>query len=331
MESTYKAAGVDLKAGEETVDKIKVLAKSTFNKNVLSGIGLFGAFYEVDLKKYKNPVLVSSVDGVGTKLKVAFLMDKHDTVGQDLVNHCVNDIAVCGAEPQYFLDYLAFGKLNPDKAAKIIGGFAVACKENGVALIGGETAEMPGLYDVNEYDMSGTIVGIVEKDKVINGSGVAKGDILIGFKSNGLHTNGYSLARKVLLEKYKVTDRHDTLELSIGEELLRVHKSYLPIITGLKTQINIKAFSHITGGGIIGNTKRVVPKGMSLKVDWAAWEVPSIFKLIQATGNIKDEEMRDVFNIGIGLIAIVDKNDADKVLSIAVKAKEPGIVIGEVG
>ena len=331
MESTYKAAGVDIRAGEETVDRIKVLAKSTFNKNVLSGIGLFGAFYEVDLIKYKNPVLVSSVDGVGTKLKVAFMMDKHDTVGQDLVNHCVNDIAVCGAEPQYFLDYLAFGKLNPDKAAKIIEGFSIACKENGVALIGGETAEMPGLYDQNEYDMSGTIVGIVEKDKVINGSAVAKGDVMIGFKSNGLHTNGYSLARKILFDKIKVTDKHETLELTLGEELLRVHKSYLNIITTLKTQINIKAFSHITGGGIIGNTKRVVPAGLQLKVDWNSWEVPALFKLIQTTGNVKDEEMREVFNIGIGLIAIVNKNDADKVINIAKGMNESAVVMGEVG
>lgn len=330
MESTYKAAGVDIQAGEETVDKIKVLAKSTFNKNVLSGIGLFGAFYEVDLQKYKNPVLVSSVDGVGTKLKVAFMMDKHDTVGQDLVNHCVNDIAVCGAEPQYFLDYLAFGKLNPDKAAKIIEGFSIACKENGVALIGGETAEMPGLYDQNEYDMSGTIVGIVEKDKVINGSNVAKGDILLGFQSNGLHTNGYSLARKVLFDKYKVTDRHETLEMTIGEELLRVHKSYLPLITGLKNGVAIKAFSHITGGGIIGNTKRVVPKGLELKVDWNAWEVPALFKLIQNTGSVKDEEMREVFNIGIGLIAIVDRNEADKTIEAAARLNEKAIVMGEV-
>ena len=330
MESTYKAAGVDIRAGEETVDKIKSLAKSTFNKNVLSGIGLFGAFYEVDLKKYKNPVLVSSVDGVGTKLKVAFMMDKHDTVGQDLVNHCVNDIAVCGAEPQYFLDYLAFGKLNPDKAAKIIEGFSIACKENGVALIGGETAEMPGLYDNNEYDMSGTIVGLVEKDKVINGSGVKNGDVLLGFRSNGLHTNGYSLARKVLFEKYKVTDKLETLELSLGEELLRVHKSYLPIITALKNEVDIKAFSHITGGGIIGNTKRVVPEGLSLKIDWNAWEMPPLFKLIQSAGNIADDEMREVFNIGIGLIAIVDKNDVDKVIKTASKINEDAVVMGEV-
>ena len=330
MESTYKAAGVDIKAGEETVDKIKELAKSTFNKNVLSGIGLFGAFYEVDLNKYKNPVLVSSVDGVGTKLKVAFMMDKHDTVGQDLVNHCVNDIAVCGAEPQYFLDYLAFGKLNPDKAAKIIEGFSVACRQNGVALIGGETAEMPGLYDAEEYDMSGTIVGIVEKEKVINGSNVAAGNVLVGFKSNGLHTNGYSLARKVLFEKHKVTDKFNDLELTLGEELLRVHKSYLPVITALKTVLNIKAFSHITGGGIIGNTKRVVPKGLSLKIDWNAWEMPALFKLIQKTGNIADDEMREVFNIGIGLIAIVDKNDVDKVKSVSARVNETAVIMGEV-
>ncbi len=330
MESTYKAAGVDIKAGEETVDKIKELAKSTFNRNVLSGIGLFGAFYEVDLNKYKNPVLVSSVDGVGTKLKVAFMMDKHDTVGQDLVNHCVNDIAVCGAEPQYFLDYLAFGKLNPDKAAKIIEGFSVACRQNGVALIGGETAEMPGLYDAEEYDMSGTIVGIVEKEKVINGSNVSAGNVLVGFKSNGLHTNGYSLARKVLFEKHKVTDKFNDLELTLGEELLRVHKSYLPVITALKTVLNIKAFSHITGGGIIGNTKRVVPKGLSLKIDWNAWEMPALFKLIQKTGNIADDEMREVFNIGMGLIAIVDKNDVDKVKSISARVNETAVIMGEV-
>ncbi len=330
MENTYKAAGVDIQAGEETVERIKSLAKSTFNKNVLSGIGHFGAFYEIDLKKWKNPVTVSSVDGVGTKLKIAFAMDKHDTVGQDLVNHCVNDIAVCGAEPQYFMDYLAFGKLVPAKAEQIIKGFSIACKENGVALIGGETAEMPGLYDENEYDMSGTIVGIVERDKVIDGRNVSKGDVLIGFKSTGLHTNGYSLARKVLLGKYSVYDKPGGLKNSIGEELLNIHKSYLKLIGELKEKFSIKAFSHITGGGIIGNTKRVVPKEFSLNINWSAWEMPSIFKLIQATGNVPDEEMRAAFNIGIGLIAIVNEADADAVLSASETIGEPGIVIGEV-
>ena len=330
MENTYKSAGVDIKAGDETVEKIKSLAKSTFNKNVLSGIGHFGAFYEIDLKKWKNPVMVSSVDGVGTKLKIAFAMDKHDTVGQDLVNHCVNDIAVCGAEPQYFMDYLAFGKLIPAKAEQIIKGFSIACKENNVALIGGETAEMPGLYDADEYDISGTIVGIVERDKVIDGSKVKKGDVLIGYASNGLHTNGYSLARKVLLEKYSVHDKPEGLNSSLGEELLRVHKSYLKLISELKEKISINAFSHITGGGIIGNTKRVVPKDLKIKIDWDAWTVPAIFKLIQKTGNISDEEMKEVFNIGIGLIAIVNKNEVELALKTSEVAGEHGIVIGEV-
>lgn len=329
MDNTYKNSGVDIQAGEETVDRIKTLVKSTFNKNVLTGIGHFGAFYEIDLEKFKKPVMVSSVDGVGTKLKVAFLMDKHDTVGQDLVNHCVNDIAVCGAEPQYFMDYLAFGKLFPDKAEKIIQGFSIACGENGVALIGGETAEMPGLYNENEYDMSGTIVGIVEKDKIIDGSKTEKGDVLFGFESTGLHTNGYSLARKVLLEKYDINHKPDGWENSIGEELLKVHKSYLKLISLLKENIEIKAFSHITGGGILGNTKRVVPDNLTLDIDWKSWQVPPLFKLIQETGNISDEEMRKAFNMGIGLIAIVNQKDETKLVELAKSLEENTIKLGK--
>ena len=331
MDNTYKAAGVDIEAGDETVKRIKGFAKSTFNKNVISDIGLFGAFYELDLQKFKNPVLVSSVDGVGTKLKIAFGMNKHDTVGQDLVNHCVNDIAVCGAQPLYFLDYLAFGKLNPDKASQIIEGFATACKQNNCALIGGETAEMPGLYDENEYDMSGTIVGIVEKDDVINGKNINKGNVLIGYASNGLHTNGYSLARKVLLEKYKLKDQIPGLDEYLGDELLRVHKSYLKLITYLKTNIKIKGFSHITGGGIVGNTKRILPEGLELKIDWDAWELPTIFKTIKEAGNISDEEMRKVFNIGIGLIAVVDKNNVDEAIKLSHEVNEHPVIIGEIG
>ncbi len=330
MDNTYKAAGVDIKAGDETVDRIKVLAKSTFTKNVLSGIGHFGAFFEADFPGYAKPVLVSSVDGVGTKLKVAFLANKHDTVGQDLVNHCVNDIAVCGAKPLYFMDYFAVGKLVPDVAEQIIKGFAKACIENGVALIGGETAEMPGFYSEGEYDISGTIVGVVEKSKIIDGKNVKHGDVLIGFKSVGLHTNGYSLARKVLLEKFNVTDRTDYFEKEIGEELLTVHKSYLHLIETLKSVANINAFSHITGGGIIGNTKRVTPKNLTLKIDWDAWDVLPIFKLIQDVGKISDEEMRNVFNMGIGLIAVVDKDEADLILETALKAGEKGYVMGVV-
>lgn len=328
--NTYKDAGVNIQAGDETVERIKELAKSTFNKNVLSGIGLFGAFYQIDLSKWKNPVLVSSVDGVGTKLKIAILMDKHNTIGQDLVNHCINDIAVCGAEPQYFMDYLAVGKLVPHRAAQIIEGFAIACKENNVALIGGETAEMPGFYAADDYDVAGTIVGIVEREKVIDGKNVAKGNVMIGFKSTGLHTNGYSLARKVLLEKYSVHDKPYMLERTIGEELLSIHKSYLKLITELKEKISIKAFSHITGGGIIGNTKRVIPKHLKMNIDWSAWNPLPIFSLIQQIGDVTNEEMREVFNLGIGLIAIVDRNDTDKVLECSSAVGEEGIVIGEI-
>jgi phosphoribosylformylglycinamidine cyclo-ligase len=330
LNTTYKSAGVDIEAGDETVRRIKSYAKSTFNKNVLSDIGLFGSFYELSLKDYKKPVLVSSVDGVGTKLKIAVALNKHDTVGQDLVNHCVNDIAVCGAKPLYFLDYLAFGKLIPDTAEKIIYGFSKACRENNCALVGGETAEMPGIYSENEYDMSGTIVGIVDKSKIINGSKIKRGDVLIGFSSNGLHTNGYSLARKVLLNKYALDAKIGGLDLSLGEELLRIHKSYLHLIDQLKRRSKIKGLSHITGGGIVGNTKRILMQGMRLKIDWQAWEMPAIFKLIQNSGNITDDEMRNVFNLGIGLVAVVSKKEVKAVFEISKKMDETPYKIGEV-
>jgi len=330
LNNTYKAAGVDIDAGDETIKRIKKFAKSTFNKNVLSDIGLFGAFYKLNLSGYSEPVLVSSVDGVGTKLKIAFAMDTHNTVGQDLVNHCVNDIAVCGAQPLYFLDYLAFGKLNPDVVVSVVEGFSIACKENGCALIGGETAEMPGLYDEKEYDMSGTIVGIVDKKNIIDGKSIKKGDILIGFKSNGLHTNGYSLARKVLLSKFKPEEKISELNSTLGEELLRVHKSYLKLINTLKEKIEVKGLAHITGGGIIGNTTRILPKGLNLKIYWDSWDVLPIFNLIQKTGKISDEEMRRVFNLGIGLIAIVSKEHQNEVMKIADRLGEKSYLIGEI-
>ena len=330
MENTYRAAGVDIDAGDETVKRIKKFAKSTFNKNVLSDIGLFGAFFKLNLSEYTEPVLVSSVDGVGTKLKIAFAMNIHNTVGQDLVNHCVNDIAVCGANPLYFLDYLAFGKLNPDVAASIIEGFAKACKENGCALIGGETAEMPGIYHEKEYDMSGTIVGIVDKKKIIDGKSIKKGDLLIGFKSNGLHTNGYSLARKVLLSKFNPKEKISELNSTLGEELLRVHKSYLKLINALKEKCKLKGLSHITGGGIVGNTIRILSEGLRLRISWDQWEVLPIFKLIQQTGKITDEEMRKVFNLGIGLIAIVNKDQQKEVIKIAEELGEESFIVGKV-
>jgi phosphoribosylformylglycinamidine cyclo-ligase len=330
LDQTYKSAGVDIEAGEKTVDKIKGYAKSTFTKSVLADIGMFGAFYEPDFSGYQNPVLVSSVDGVGTKLKIAIEMDKHDTIGQDLVNHCVNDIAVCGAKPLFFLDYYATGKLNPDNAAEVIKGFAIACKENNCSLVGGETAEMPGLYRGEDYDVSGTIVGVVDKLKIIDGKRIKKGDLLIGFPSTGLHTNGYSLARKVLLEKFKVTDHDNELNNTIGNELLKVHKSYLKLIETLINSVDIKGLSHITGGGIVGNTSRIIPKGLNLQIHWDAWEMPPIFRLIQKTGNISNEEMHKVFNCGIGLIAVISKEDKSQVFQTAKNINEYPLLIGEV-
>jgi len=326
----YEDAGVSIKAGDETVQRIKNYAKSTFNKSVLTDIGLFGAFFQPDLTGYKEPVLVSSVDGVGTKLKIAIQLNRHDTIGQDLVNHCVNDIAVCGAEPLFFLDYMAFGKLDQVVASEIVKGFSIACKENGCALIGGETAEMPGIYQIGDYDLSGTIVGIVEKAKIINGEKISSGDILIGIPSSGLHTNGFSLARKVILEKYNLTDKVPSLKKTIGEELLTVHRSYLQLIKTLKNKIEVKGMSHITGGGIIGNTKRILPEGLKLKIDWSKWNIPPIFKLIQQAGEISDEEMREVFNIGIGLVLIVSKEYLEPALKLAKELNEQAIIIGEV-
>ncbi len=330
MEQTYKNAGVDIDAGEKVVEKIKSLARDTFTDGVMSGIGHFGAFFRPDFANYKNPILVSSVDGVGTKLKVAIEAGIYDTIGQDLVNHCVNDIAVGGAEPLFFLDYLAFGKLNVEKAADVISGFAKACKENGVALIGGETAEMPGVYAEEDFDVSGTIVGIVEQDKILNGNNVSEGDVLIGFASNGLHTNGYSLARKILFPKYSSDYKPPFSNLTLAEELLRIHKSYLKTIRALISKNIVKAFSHITGGGIIGNTKRVVPENRTISVDWNAWKLPPLFEFIQSEGNVPDEEMRKTFNLGIGLIAVCDKKFAEQVIEIAEASGEKCYVIGEI-
>jgi len=326
----YADAGVNIETGDETVQKIKNYAKSTFNKSVLTDIGLFGAYYQPDLSAYKEPVFVSSVDGVGTKLIIAINMNKHDTIGQDLVNHCVNDIAVCGAEPLFFLDYMAFGKLDSTVAAQIVKGFSIACKKNGCALIGGETAEMPGVYQKDDYDLSGTIVGIVEKSKIIKGENISSGNVMIGIPSSGLHTNGYSLARKVLLEKYSLSDTVPLLKKTLGEELLTVHKSYLNLIKALKKKNDVKGISHITGGGIVGNTKRIMPDGLKIKIDWSKWKVPAIFNLIQEAGEIDDDEMREVFNMGIGLVAIVSKQKVDSTLNSCMELSEKPIVIGEV-
>ncbi|MGM0587637.1 MAG: phosphoribosylformylglycinamidine cyclo-ligase [Bacteroidota bacterium] len=327
---TYKDAGVDIEAGEQMVDSIKEDVKSTHTKNVLANIGGFGGLFEADFGDYDNPVLVSSVDGVGTKLIVAFKAERYDTVGQDLVNHCTNDIAVCGAQPLFFLDYFSTGKLSPEVGRDVVKGFAKACRENGIALVGGETAEMPDIYSEGEFDLAGTIVGVVEKDELIDGSKVGKGDVLLGFASNGIHTNGYSLARKVLFSEYDVNDDIDELDGTLADELLRVHKSYLPLISKLKTHTGIHAFSHVTGGGIIGNTKRVVPEGSGIDVNWDAWERPAIFKLIQKLGNVPEEDMRRTFNLGIGLIAVVAEDQVDAVSKAAAELGETAIPMGQI-
>jgi len=327
---SYKDSGVDIKAGEELVDSIKDVVKETHNKNVLTNIGGFGALFNADFSSYEEPVLVSSVDGVGTKLIVAFKAGKYDTVGQDLVNHCVNDIAVCGATPLFFLDYFSTGKLEQEVGYNVIKGFSKACKENGVALIGGETAEMPDIYQKGEFDLAGTIVGVVDKTKLIDGSKIKKGDKLIGFKSNGLHTNGYSLARNVLFSEYEINDIPGKLDCSVAEELLKVHKSYLLLITELKSIDGVNGFSHITGGGIIGNTKRVVPDGLSIEMNWDSWERPVIFDLIQETGNVDEKDMRQTFNLGIGLIAVVNPDSLNKVKSVSEKLGEEMFEIGSV-
>jgi len=327
---TYKDAGVDIEAGEEMIDSIKGLVQQTHSDAVLKNIGGFGGFFRPDLGSYDNPVFVSSVDGVGTKLIVAFKCKKYDTVGQDLVNHCVNDIAVCGADPLFFLDYFSTGKLEQDVGYEVVKGFSQACKENGVALIGGETAEMPDIYSEGEFDLAGTIVGMVDRKKVIDGSDIEKGDMLLGFPSTGLHTNGYSLARKVLFSEYDVSDKLDELGTTVGEALLAIHKSYLPIIQKLRDMDGVNGFSHITGGGIIGNTKRVVSAGLSIDVEWDTWERPPLFELIQEIGNVPEDEMRSTFNLGIGLIAIVDQKSVDEVKEAALQMDEKVITMGRI-
>ena len=328
--ATYKEAGVDITAGENFVKRIKPLVRSTFSPRVLSDIGHFGAFFDARFAEYQHPVLVSSVDGVGTKLKIAGLMKKHDTVGQDLVNHCVNDIAVCGAVPLFFLDYFATGKLDADIAVDVVKGFSVACSENGCALVGGETAEMPGMYGGEDYDLAGCIVGVVDKDNIINGSRIQKGDILVGAASTGLHTNGYSLARKVLLDKYSVNSIISELGKPLGEALLAVHRSYFNTIQALMSHIDIRGLAHITGGGIEGNTSRIVPEGLKLQINWNTWPVPPLFTFIQRAGDVDAEDMRRTFNLGIGLVAIIAPKDVDRAMGIMIGNGEQAFVIGEV-
>ncbi|MEN9282045.1 MAG: Phosphoribosylaminoimidazole synthetase [Bacteroidota bacterium] len=316
----YKSAGVDIAAGEALVDDIKPFVKATRTPGVLSEIGLFGGFFDARFPQLQHPVLVASTDGIGTKLNVAIMSGKHDTVGQCLVNHCVNDILACGARPLFFLDYFATGRLERGVARDVIKGIAEACTQNGAALLGGETAEMPSLYKDGDYDVAGTIVGVVDKHKILNGTRVNVGDVLIGLPSTGLHTNGFSLARAALFPTYRVDQYVDALGCTVGEALLAIHASYLSVISPLLDADLLSGLSHITGGGIVGNTSRVLQSGQRLDVQWGSWNVPEIFRLIQHAGQIDEEEMRHVFNLGVGMIMIVPPDHVDAVLSMTQQA-----------
>ncbi|MFQ5797794.1 MAG: phosphoribosylformylglycinamidine cyclo-ligase [Bacteroidota bacterium] len=326
----YKSVGVDVAAGERLISRIRPTVQSTFSRRVLTNIGAFGALFSAKFNEYQHPVLVSSIDGVGTKLKVAFLLDRHDTIGQDLVNHCVNDVLVCGARPLYFLDYFGTGRLRLEVAEQVILGLAKSCRENGCSLVGGETAELPGLYEDGEYDLAGAVVGVVEKRKIIDGRKIRSGDVLIGLPSTGLHTNGYSLARAVLLKHFKPNRHVDEFRCTVGEELLKVHRSYLNSVMAICDLYPIHGLSHITGSGIEGNTKRILLKRLKLKVDWKSWERPPVFQVIQRLGKVPETDMRRTFNLGVGLVMVIGHRDVDGVLRSLWRVQERPWVMGEV-
>ena len=328
----YKASGVDIDAGHETIRRIKALARSTFTSGVLSDIGSFGGLFRLDTTGAKDPILVSSADGVGTKLRVAFMANRHQTIGVDLVNHCVNDILVQGARPLFFLDYLATGRLRPDVAEHVVEGLARACKDNGCALLGGETAEMPGFYADGEYDLAGFIVGAVDGDLLIDGRSIAAGDVLIGLPSTGLHTNGYSLARHIAFAHLKLpVDAHvDAIGGTIGDVLLTPHRSYLQAVYPLVAKGAVIGMAHITGGGITDNLPRILPTGTAARVARDAWTIPPIFEWLQSSGNVPTEDMFRTFNMGIGLIIVCTPTLVDAITEDLRARHEQPVVIGEI-
>lgn len=329
----YKASGVDIDAGNETVRRIRGLARSTFTPGVLSEIGSFGGLFQLEAGQFREPVLVSSADGVGTKLKVAFLANRHDTVGVDLVNHCVNDILVQGAQPLFFLDYLATGRLSPDVAEAVVRGMAQACRDNNCALLGGETAEMPGFYADGEYDIAGFIVGAVDRSRLINGRTIAVGDVLVGVPSSGLHTNGYSLARRIVFDvlKLRIDSHVEDLGRTVGDALLEPHRSYLPMIQPLLAAGRIKGLAHITGGGMTENLPRILPHGTAAEIDLAAWTAPPLFTWLQAAGGVPTDDMLRTFNMGIGLIVVTARDQAEPLIGeLAARGGRDARIIGEV-
>ncbi len=329
---TYADAGVDIDVANRTKKRIKYLAHKTFTRGVLSEIGGFGGLFSIDKTKYSDPVLVSSVDGVGTKLKVAFEMNLHSTIGADLVNHCVNDIAVQGAAPMFFMDYLATGHLDSTIAEKVVEGIADACKHNGCALIGGETAEMPGFYPDGEYDLAGFIVGVVEREKIITGKDVQIGDVILGLASNGLHTNGYSLARKLLFEvaHYSAETYVNEIKNKVGNELMRTHRSYWPVIRKLVAADCVAALAHITGGGITENLPRVLPRGTAAMIQLGTWPVSPLFEHLQQLGNVAQEEMLRTFNMGLGMLLVIPSAKFKKAQTVLERVGEKAFTIGRI-
>lgn len=329
--ATYKDSGVDVEAGYEAVRLMKKHVMKTMRPEVVSDIGGFGGLFSLNKDKYKEPVMVSGTDGVGTKLKIAFLMDKHDTIGIDCVAMCVNDIVCSGAEPLFFLDYIALGKNRPEKVADIVKGIADGCVMSGCSLIGGETAEMPGFYPEDEYDVAGFAVGIVDKEKIINGKNIKSGDKLIGLASSGLHSNGYSLVRKLLNPKIeKLNEYVEALGSSLGEELLKPTKLYVKTVLDLINKFEIKGISHITGGGFIENIPRMVPSGLRVVINKGTWPVLPVFKLLQRVGDIKERDIYNTFNMGIGMVMAFDKEIADDVLKYLNKDSQEAYLIGEI-
>lgn len=327
---TYADAGVSFEAESEAMHGIKRLVKSTYRPEVLSNVGTFGGLFA--LGSFQEPVLVSSTDSVGTKLMVAFKANKHDTVGYDIVAHCGNDIVVQGAEPLFFLDYIGIGKMEPEVIEQLMIGLTNGCKEIGCALISGETAELSGLYTQGEYDLVGTIVGVVERDALITGENISQGDVIIALESTGLHTNGYSLARKILFErcKYDVDTYLAEIATTVGEELLRPHKSYVQSILKLREVCEVNGLAHITGGGLPGNIERILPDGCQATINKQSWDVPSIFKLLQSEGSVEEEEMYRVFNMGIGMVLIIPPNSVSAALESLKASDESAFVLGEI-
>lgn len=337
MANAYKQAGVDIEAGYEAVNKMKKHVQKTMRPGVLSGLGGFGGMFDLSTLGLKEPVLVSGTDGVGTKLMLAFMMDQHDTIGIDAVAMCVNDIVVQGAEPLYFLDYIACGKAHPDKIEAIVKGVATGCEQAGAALIGGETAEMPGMYDEEEYDLAGFAVGACEKSKLVTGENIAKGDVVIGLASSGIHSNGYSLVRKVLLQDGK-KDLHafdETLGCKLGEELLKPTRIYVKSLLSALQKFSIKGMAHITGGGFIENIPRMLPEGFGVEIKKGTWPVLPIFQLLQKEGNLIEEEMFNIFNMGIGMVVVVPAEEAAEAVAhfeqLGEKAYAIGTIVSETG